>query len=62
VPRVVTLVDHDPAWPALFSAEARRIRQALGERALLVEHVGSTSVSRSRSGEARRHRHGLLPR
>jgi GrpB-like predicted nucleotidyltransferase (UPF0157 family) len=40
----VTLLESDPAWPALFDCEAARIRQALGDRALLVEHVGSTSV------------------
>jgi GrpB-like predicted nucleotidyltransferase (UPF0157 family) len=40
----VTLVEYDPRWPALFAGEAARIRGALGERALLVEHVGSTSV------------------
>jgi GrpB-like predicted nucleotidyltransferase (UPF0157 family) len=40
----VTLVEYDPAWPVSFAREARRIRDALGERALMVEHVGSTSV------------------
>lgn len=40
----VTLVDYDSAWPALFAREAARIRRTLGDRALLVEHVGSTSV------------------
>ena len=40
----VTLVEYDAAWPALFRREAARIRGALGDRALLVEHVGSTSV------------------
>jgi GrpB-like predicted nucleotidyltransferase (UPF0157 family) len=40
----VTLAPYDPAWPASFAREAARIREALGERALLVEHVGSTSV------------------
>jgi GrpB-like predicted nucleotidyltransferase (UPF0157 family) len=40
----VTLVDYDAAWPARFAREAARIRGALGGRALLVEHVGSTSV------------------
>lgn len=40
----VRLVDYDPAWPALFAREAARLRRALGDRALLVEHVGSTSV------------------
>ena len=42
----VTIVEYDPAWPGLFAREATRIRAALGERALLVEHVGSTSVRR----------------
>jgi GrpB-like predicted nucleotidyltransferase (UPF0157 family) len=40
----VRLVDYDSAWPELYEHEAARIRQALGDRALLVEHVGSTSV------------------
>jgi GrpB-like predicted nucleotidyltransferase (UPF0157 family) len=40
----IALVDYDPAWPALFEREAARIRGALGDRALLVEHAGSTSV------------------
>jgi GrpB-like predicted nucleotidyltransferase (UPF0157 family) len=40
----VLLVDHRPEWPALYAREEARIRRALGDRALLVEHVGSTSV------------------
>jgi len=40
----VVLVDYDPDWPRLFAREAKRIRAALGERALQIEHVGSTSV------------------
>lgn len=40
----IKLVDYDPNWPALFQREAARIREALGARALLIEHVGSTSV------------------
>lgn len=40
----VILVDYDPAWPAMYADEERRIRAALGDRALLVEHIGSTSV------------------
>jgi len=40
----IVIVDYDPAWPALFDREAARIRAALGPRALLVEHGGSTSV------------------
>jgi GrpB-like predicted nucleotidyltransferase (UPF0157 family) len=40
----VTLVEYDPAWPAMFQREAERIRAALGDRVRLLEHVGSTSV------------------
>jgi GrpB-like predicted nucleotidyltransferase (UPF0157 family) len=40
----ITLVDYDPAWPALFAREAERIRSALGDRVFMLEHVGSTSV------------------
>jgi GrpB-like predicted nucleotidyltransferase (UPF0157 family) len=40
----VVIVDYDPSWPAMFDREAARIRAALGMRAMLVEHAGSTSV------------------
>lgn len=40
----ITLHDYDPQWPQLFQREAQRIRALLGERALLLEHAGSTSV------------------
>jgi GrpB-like predicted nucleotidyltransferase (UPF0157 family) len=40
----VQIVDYDPEWPRLFEREAERIQAALGDRALLIEHVGSTSV------------------
>jgi GrpB-like predicted nucleotidyltransferase (UPF0157 family) len=40
----ITLAEYDPRWPALFERESARIRRALGDRALQVEHVGSTSV------------------
>ena len=40
----ITIVDYDPAWPRLFSREEQRIRVALGDAALRLEHVGSTSV------------------
>ncbi len=42
--RPIVLVDYDPEWPPLFTREQTRIRAALGDRALLVEHAGSTSV------------------
>ena len=40
----IAFSEYDPAWPARFEVEAERIRAALGARAALVEHVGSTSV------------------
>ncbi|GAA1442029.1 GrpB family protein [Leifsonia poae] len=40
----IAVVASDPEWSVLFEREADRIRQALGDRALAVEHVGSTSV------------------
>ncbi|HKS46813.1 MAG TPA: GrpB family protein [Amycolatopsis sp.] len=40
----VTLHEHDPAWPGLYEREAERIRGLLGDRVVLLEQVGSTSV------------------
>ncbi|MGK5113652.1 MULTISPECIES: GrpB family protein [unclassified Geodermatophilus] len=40
----IALAAYDPDWPRLFRREADRLRSALGDAALLVEHVGSTSV------------------
>lgn len=40
----IHLVPYDPEWPAQFARLAKKIRDALGERVLLLEHVGSTSV------------------
>jgi GrpB-like predicted nucleotidyltransferase (UPF0157 family) len=40
----IRIVDYDCEWPRRFAVEAERIEGALGERALRVEHVGSTSV------------------
>lgn len=40
----IDLAEYDPEWPRLFSREADRIRTLLGERAIMVEHVGSTSI------------------
>src|SRR5690242_16859614 len=41
----IQIDDYNPEWPALFEREAARIRAALGDRIVLLEHVGSTSVS-----------------
>lgn len=40
----ITIAPYDPTWPATFRTEAARIRTALAETALTVEHVGSTAV------------------
>ena len=40
----IQLAEYDPEWPRLFEGEATRIRGALADRALQIEHVGSTSV------------------
>ena len=40
----IHLAPYDPEWPRLFEREEQGIRAALGDRALLIEHAGSTSV------------------
>jgi GrpB-like predicted nucleotidyltransferase (UPF0157 family) len=40
----IRIVDYDAEWPHRFEREAGRIRSALGNRALRIEHTGSTSV------------------
>src|SRR5580692_5687331 len=40
----IQLTDYDAEWPALFVREANRVRATLGDRVLMLEHVGSTSV------------------
>jgi GrpB-like predicted nucleotidyltransferase (UPF0157 family) len=43
-PQTIVVADYDPAWEERFRREEERIREALGEAALTVEHIGSTSV------------------
>lgn len=40
----IRLVLYDPSWPLQFSRLEHLVRQALGDKVLLLEHVGSTSV------------------
>lgn len=40
----ILIDNYDLRWPQLFEREATRIRAGLGHQALLIEHVGSTSV------------------
>ena len=37
---LIELVDYDEEWPELYRREEEKIRRALGDRALSVEHVG----------------------
>jgi GrpB-like predicted nucleotidyltransferase (UPF0157 family) len=40
----IVIADYDEQWPTLFTREAERVRGLLGAAALVIEHVGSTSV------------------
>jgi GrpB-like predicted nucleotidyltransferase (UPF0157 family) len=40
----VEIHDYDPRWPSWYERERARIRSVLGDRAIRIEHVGSTSV------------------
>jgi GrpB-like predicted nucleotidyltransferase (UPF0157 family) len=40
----VIIVPYDPSWPALFAAIKSRLIAAMGQCAIAIEHVGSTSV------------------
>ena len=44
MPDIISLESYDPNWPELFRREADRVCAALGDRALRIEHTGSTSV------------------
>jgi len=40
----IYLAPYDAEWPKLYELEAARIRAALGDKAIVLEHAGSTSV------------------
>jgi Uncharacterized conserved protein len=40
----IHIVDYTPEWPQIFEYKARQIQAILGDRMLMLEHVGSTSV------------------
>jgi GrpB-like predicted nucleotidyltransferase (UPF0157 family) len=42
--RTIIIVDYDPQWPLIFARLQRMIAAALGDLAISIEHVGSTSV------------------
>jgi GrpB-like predicted nucleotidyltransferase (UPF0157 family) len=43
-PRAIEIHEYDPGWPPRFQQHAAVITEALGEAALRIEHIGSTSV------------------
>lgn len=43
-PEPIRVVEYDDGWPAQFEKVAALVRAALGDVAIAVEHVGSTSV------------------
>ena len=43
VPHII-LADYDPRWPALFEEERARLKEAIGEWAADIQHVGSTAI------------------
>jgi GrpB-like predicted nucleotidyltransferase (UPF0157 family) len=42
--RAIEMVEPNPKWPSSFILIEQRIKAALGDRALAIEHIGSTSV------------------
>jgi GrpB-like predicted nucleotidyltransferase (UPF0157 family) len=40
----IVIADYDARWPTVFEGERDRIRHALGDLALRIEHIGSTAV------------------
>jgi GrpB-like predicted nucleotidyltransferase (UPF0157 family) len=40
----VVVVDYNPEWPADFEKLRQRLAEAVGDRAVSIEHIGSTAV------------------
>jgi len=41
---MITIVEPDPGWASEFAGIAERLRAAIGDDALRIDHIGSTSV------------------
>ncbi len=41
----IDLEPYNPRWPSLYATPQEQIRDALGAKALMIEHVGSASVA-----------------
>lgn len=44
MPEQIVIVEYDPHWPELFEKLRTPVTEVLGNLALVIEHVGSTSV------------------
>jgi len=44
MPNKVIIVEYDPRWHEIYQEEKQRVLGVLGERALSIEHIGSTAV------------------
>ncbi len=44
--RKIEVVEYDPEWAIKFESEKVLLQEAIGDAALNIEHIGSTSVSR----------------
>jgi len=44
--RKYTIEPYNPEWPQLFEAEAENLRPIFSDKAISIEHIGSTSVPR----------------
>ncbi len=40
----VRIADYDPAWASEFASIGATLRRALGDLALRIDHIGSTSI------------------
>jgi GrpB-like predicted nucleotidyltransferase (UPF0157 family) len=43
--RKVEVVPHNPNWCGAFETESKQIADALGENAIAIQHIGSTSIA-----------------
>jgi len=44
MPGSVIIVNYDPNWPILYEKEKKQILEAVGNKILAIEHIGSTAV------------------
>ena len=42
--KLMTTVDYNPQWPAIYEEEKARLLAAIEDKVVAIEHVGSTAV------------------